>query len=352
MELNVGTPGRLSWLSPTKASTVSGEALALYGSDKADLAFTSDQNRENARLYGDSIPRLPSNWSFDDEDTVDIALATASVAAGAWTLDYQRLTEAQTDVIDTLTTVAATYFSDYNTDITITVGAHDMRVGQIVSFATVTSAHDFSSKAITAVTATTIKVNSNSGTIGALTEAGTVTVDSTYYRWFVDLAMYQRVEAVEKTRLVTRQIQFDATKTAFLPLRTDLDRTVSTLTADNGTTKTIVPTSEWRYKNSQEVSIEHNTFDGDSIYTLTYNSRVATHTPPTNVVIEWRAHANAATLLTESWVTVDRDQIVDWTKRYHQLRVRISGITDTRDLRIHGLGLRGLDLTTAPGLGI
>jgi hypothetical protein len=75
-------------------------------------------------------------------------------------------------------TKGSTSFVDDGTDIEITVNnTTNLEVGQLVSFSTGSSPylHNFTSKAITALTTTTITATTNSGNTGTVTEYGSVT---------------------------------------------------------------------------------------------------------------------------------------------------------------------------------
>lgn len=185
------------------------------------------------------------------------------------------------------------------------------------------------------------------------------------YLWLTDLARYLRHSATANTFTQTEQASFLANFTASLTMRADTNAEAS-LERDDGTTIRTIDTGLWEFTDSQTIRIDSSVFDPDSIYTITYVARVVEVETPVTLRLEWRHAASSGALSSAAWEAIQPGQVVspvfnggsDVTQNevheWNQLRVTIIGVTDTRDVRLFGMGLKGIHLfgTTpvAPGI--
>ena len=121
-----------------------------------------------------------------------------------------------------------------------------------------------------------------------------------------------------------------------------------------------IPVTDWSYVSERIIEIDAATFDPDAIYSLTYTALRPAYPRPAQFVLEHRSGStNDATpgtgVLAAAWREVEIDDVVEsQTHRYHQVRITLTGITDTRDVRVKSIGLRGIHLfganPYAPGI--
>jgi hypothetical protein len=184
----------------------------------------------------------------------------------------------------------------------------------------------------------------------AVLDIGTIPSD---YVWLVDSAVRLRRETLEVDRQIETEVQFLADNTATLNIRSDQDKLTSILTADNGTIRTQINEGNWDYVSSNQLSIDGAVLDAGSIYTLQYTGVTGTPTPQAKIILEWRADAVGTfsapgAVPVPAWTVVEEGFVVDRTIRYHQLRLTVYDVADLRDIRVYGLGLRGVNLYGSP----
>jgi len=174
------------------------------------------------------------------------------------------------------------------------------------------------------------------------------------YVWLVDSAIWLRRETLEIERQVETEVRFIGNNVAALNIRSNEDKLTSVLTADNGIIRTQVDESFWDYVGSNQISIDGSVFDAASVYTFTYTGVTGAPTPQAKFVLEWRSatlpgsFSSPGSAAVPAWTAVEEGFVVDRTHRYHQLRVRMFDISSPRDVRIYGLGLRGVNLYGSP----
>jgi len=170
----------------------------------------------------------------------------------------------------------------------------------------------------------------------------------------VDSAIWLRRETLEIERQVETEVRFIGNNVAALNIRSNEDKLTSVLTADNGIIRTQVDESFWDYVGSNQISIDGSVFDAASVYTFTYTGVTGAPTPQAKFVLEWRSatlpgsFSSPGSAAVPAWTAVEEGFVVDRTHRYHQLRVRMFDISSPRDVRIYGLGLRGVNLYGSP----
>ena len=110
MGLVVRTPGRRSFLKPTRISQVTGEVLSFpqppVAPFVATLAVSSDQVENSAVLYENGLPVPNNTWQFNS--ATQIQVTSGFNVQAQYTFDYQALIRFESPVIDLLAT-----FGDY-----------------------------------------------------------------------------------------------------------------------------------------------------------------------------------------------------------------------------------------------
>jgi hypothetical protein len=176
-----------------------------------------------------------------------------------------------------------------------------------------------------------------------------------YYLWFIDAAIYRRVEPALIERERTVQVQFRADFRATLAEISNGDQTTATLYQDTGITRTEVARLDWRFVDNRTVEIESDLFDSDSVYTLEYVAQLGTFPRQANYVLEHRSDTTSGGVVSQPWRAVEPGDLVDRTHQWHQLRITITDVTVLSDIRVKSLGLKGIrfyDPTSpyAPGI--
>jgi hypothetical protein len=304
MTYEVGTPPRLGYVRPSRVSRVAGEALTITAPSNATLALPSthegpfpEEASATERLYEGTIPvpqtPLAGSVAFPWRFTSNTAIQIASVAAG----------DAASDAVYNS---AAAYTIDYDTMIRATSPVIDL---------------------------------------------GAAFAD---YLWLLDVRMYRRAEISTLSRTVEQQLVFRTDFRAVLEERSDQNQSTSSLIRDTGVFQEPVAAAKWRYVSSQLVEIDAASFDPNSIYTLTYTSVAGDQTRPAGVVIEARSATTSVGVAAALYEEMTIDQVVNRSNQFHQVRVTISDVVDTRDVSITSMGLRGIRLyganPFAPGI--
>lgn len=305
MALTIGTPPRVSLVAPTAVSLVSREQLSFSAPSNATLTNTTSHAGPYPEVsYAEEI-------LFENGTPVP---ATAQVTGGVLPWRYVAANQIQVASVaagdpaaQAVYNPAAVYTLDYRRLIRAETPAFDLGAG----FAD--------------------------------------------YIWIVDLPLYLRTSPSSTPFAAVQQLTFLSDLRGTLDVPSDEDQSTSTLTRDNGITKTILPSSAWRYVTSSVVVVNASEFDPNSIFVLSYNALLPAYPKPVSVVLENRSSAvSPADVLLQTYTTVAANDIVNRANRYQQLRATFSGVVDIRDLALLGLGLRGLHIygsaPYAPGI--
>lgn len=184
-----------------------------------------------------------------------------------------------------------------------------------------------------------------------LTAATTPVIDLgpgyTDYLWFVDAYVWQRTSQTIGERVRTQGVTFDATGRATLALPSNQDKNSTTLIADDGITQTQVDFQNFSYDNASELRITADALDSDSIYTVTYTAQYPVYVREPSFVLQVRGAGTSGGVASATWVDTAVNAVVTGN-RYQQLRISFSGIDNTEDVRVHGLGFRGLKVYGSP----
>jgi hypothetical protein len=176
-------------------------------------------------------------------------------------------------------------------------------------------------------------------------ESDTIDLAATYtdYVWFADWHVYTRPELNPISVQISAGIQFDGNGVAVLPEVSDQDTNASTLVQDNGVGTITIPAASWSYVRNNAIQIDAADFDQNSIYEFTYNAIVSHPSSEVDVTVELRSATTVVGLASATYESVAKNQPIDGTNRYHQMRVTLGNITDIRDARIYSLILKGLN---------
>lgn len=343
METVVGTPSRLSYARPTRITGVLFEQLTMV--DGGDGPGTARADLEEDSNHDGSYPRAPNTGNgtgakLYEVRTTDTTLFTANglltlIPAGTPipvpdSLDADGVQPWEFTANDQIRVNApyynssATYYMDYDVLMRVTTKPFQA---------------------------------SASGS------------DPTDYLWLIDFARYARHQVKESLRTRVEQASFGADFTATLTERAALDEAAS-LERDNGLVRETVNFADWSFEDAKTIRISSSVFDSNSIYTISYTARVPRVQSDVGLVLEWRSSNIQNDLIDNvtQWQRVENGQIispvlptsgpvniaVNTVPAWHQLRVTVSAIEDVRDLRIYGMGIRGVHLfgsnAYAPGI--
>jgi len=181
----------------------------------------------------------------------------------------------------------------------------------------------------------------------------------TDYVWLVDALLWQRQHTTLSRTTTSQQVTFLGDSTAALAIPGYQDKLTATLVADNGITATEVADIDWSWVDSGTIRIARAVFNPRAIYTLTYEALSADQSDAAYVRLEWRSSATntfsaPGAAPAPAWTTVTPGFVVNRAHQYHQLRATFHNVEDYRDVRLYGLGLRGVHLygaaPDAPGI--
>lgn len=286
MEVVPQVPGRLTYARPDRLSSVVDETLTVDGLGQATLT-------EPTTNVG-PFPQVPNTATLLRKDGIPVP----NTATAAGVQPYVFLTNQQIDIDPTEIAPGATYTIDYD----------------------------------------------------ALIQAETPVLDlgasSADYLWLTTIYAWRRVANTLGERSVTRGVTFDAQFRATLDASSDQDKNTSVL-FENGVE---VNDASWEYIDSQTIQINSSVFNADAVYSLEYSSLFNSVERVPTFVLEHRAAASSAAVSGVAYTTIGPNEFVNNTLQYHQLRVSFSGVDDLNGLRLHGLGLRGINPSNATGI--
>lgn len=177
--------------------------------------------------------------------------------------------------------------------------------------------------------------------------------DYANYLWFVDAVLHRRVEPeiIEETQAIP--LNFTTDYRAALPDPANTDTSLATLYQDTGLVRTEIAASDWKFVDLNTVELSSGKFDQDSIYTFEYVAKRANFPRVVSYVLEVRSGVDAVAAAAAVWRAVEPDTPMP-TDRFQQARVTLRNVTAPTDVRVRGLGFRGLHLygadAHAPGV--
>jgi len=165
--------------------------------------------------------------------------------------------------------------------------------------------------------------------------------------WFADYVVWNRQLSTVTQIRETSSIFFDAAFEATLPRRSDKSKINSILTEDTGVNKRIVPANAWSYKDSLTIKINSNEYNPEAIYNIEYNQQLTDPIRAISVLSEIRSANSVFSLMSEPYYEFNINDIIDSSKRYHQIRLTFFNITDIRDLKVFSAVVKGLNMSGA-----
>lgn len=168
------------------------------------------------------------------------------------------------------------------------------------------------------------------------------------YLWLTDAVVYQRTNDIPTERTITVGVTFAADFSAALARPSDQVQNTSTLTRDDGVSATLVPQSAWRYTSPTSIEIDQQEFDSGSLYTLEYDGLSNDYVRVADFTIEGRSAATSGAVSGATYEELAIDQPINPANQFHQFRITITGVEDTRDIRVLSLGARGINLFGTP----
>lgn len=176
------------------------------------------------------------------------------------------------------------------------------------------------------------------------------------YVWLADLAMYVRHETEVLKVLEEVGVDFQADFRATLRYRADI-ASGAKLYQDNGTSKILLNSRDWEWIDSRTIKIDPSVFDNTSLYSLDYTMALPNPAAVPNVVFEWRWAESEVAVDGEAWAEIEDGQplspvvlttpdlTVNSAPPWVQFRATISNVVSIEDIRIYGIGMKGLPLT-------
>lgn len=185
------------------------------------------------------------------------------------------------------------------------------------------------------------------------------------YLWIANLSQHVRYAPTFDTLAMVVNLTFDGQFQAILPSPvSDADTLV--LTKDTGVKKSILPTGSWTLVDDSTIRLASEDIDTASVYTLSYTARVLQLEPTAKAVLEWRYGVDEVDIASAEWEVIEDGQVLspvfnplgDVTSNafpaWVQFRVSYTDVTLPQDLRILGIGMKGINMFSiapkAPGL--
>lgn len=366
VEVVIGTPSRMSYVRPTRISAVSTETLGMVdGGDGPGTARAtlSQPSNHDGSLAGPAYPQAPNSYRgtgarLYEAKGFDTTLVNAD---GLVTLLPAGTLIPMTDEPDDASIQPWEFMS-----------ASQIRINAPYFDAASTYLLDYD-----------VLIRATSETF-QLAGPGMTPAD---YLWMLDLSAYRRHEVIERYVPRSEQAQFIGDFTAKLSEHADITTSTATLTRNSGFVQTVVNFADWNFVDSTHIKILPTVFDNTSIYTISYTAKVPHVQPVPRLMFEWRAAEDENDLLTDAvaWTQVgdsnpdlsaaglagaeDRleppfvitpyfgagDNVtLNQTHAWHQVRVTAFNVTDVRDFRLYGMGVKGIHLfgptAHAPGI--
>lgn len=177
-------------------------------------------------------------------------------------------------------------------------------------------------------------------------ESNPIDLGSAYadYIWFADYYSFNRSNITPTYVTTSVGISFDQFGRAKLEDRAVMDKTVATMSYDNGTSTGLINRSEWDFIDANTVQINAGSLDDTSLYNFTYKSELNIPTVGPQVTAEIRSATSIAGLAAAVWQLCDINQVVGNAYRYHQLRLTFNNVVDVRDVRLYSMLLKGLNM--------
>jgi hypothetical protein len=181
------------------------------------------------------------------------------------------------------------------------------------------------------------------------------------YVWMIDLSVYNRRNTLPASLTRTEQALFGTDFTYTLSHRCDTTQP-ATLQVNTGTQVQTVSVINWSFADSTTIQIDSTIFNPLAIYSITYAALTPDLAPEAQLTLMWRSASSQSGVATAAWVPVRNNQVIspyyDFTgtpdvttnspAAWHQLQVTMTNVRDVRDVKILGLGIKGVHLFGTP----
>lgn len=190
--------------------------------------------------------------------------------------------------------------------------------------------------------------------IGVETPAIDLGADRGNYIWLVDSYIAQRTQNTLGEREVTQEVAFGANLRATLEIPAKQNLNDAVLVRDNGITRETVPQAALSFIDAQTIEITDSAFDANSVYAFTYVSLFNQFELAPQFRLEVRSAATTGGLSTAAYSEIGVNDPINPSDQFFQLRLTLFGIEDPDEVRIHSLGLKGIQVAgagaNAPGV--
>jgi len=290
LSIQTSTPFRYSYLVPTSASAV-GESLVVNAASYiAVLDLVSDQDQSKAILYINGTPL----YNIDP-----------STGVWAWRFVSSTEIEIQPSYFD----ATAKYTIDYELLYQVQTPVFDL---------------------------------------GAAYED---------YAWWADYFVWDRFDANQGSYAAEVPLTFNAdTGLAYLDQASNKDYSTAKLMSYDANGAREVPQTKWRFTDAKTVYMNLSQYVADAQYVLHHEENRVYQQSRLSVVLEQRSGSSYANCIAASWSEKKRNENVEvlGSLRYHQMRLRVSGLRSVLDFKVRSLVLKGLHLygsgASVPGL--
>lgn len=335
----VGTPPKVSYVRPSRATNVQAEELTLFdggdGPGTARATLLNDSNHEGA------YPQLPNTDGGTLARLYEVRSTTTSLQTpeGLTTVIPAGTFIPLPDTVDAVGDQAWEF-----------TASNEIRIN--APYYTPSSRYFLDYEILMRATTKPFEIAASG-------------VDPADFVWLMDNHAFKRHDVTEATLERTQQAVFLADFTATLRESADTD-VDATLERDNGRYTETVGIEDWSFDDNKTIRINSSAFDPDSVYSFTYTAKIPRVQSAVVPVLEWRSAMTEAALLADSvaWEAVENNQVVsplssssvgvNSVNPWHQVRVTIRGVTDVRDYRLFSLGVKGIHLfgssPNAPGI--
>jgi len=174
------------------------------------------------------------------------------------------------------------------------------------------------------------------------------------YIWLVDSYIAQRTTNTLGEREVTQEVTFNASLQARLNIPANQNITQTTLVRDNGITEEAVPQANVSFIDRRTIQLSDADFDANSLYSFTYISLFNQFGLAPRFRIEVRSAPTASGVATAPYNEAEVNDPIDPDDQFFQLRLTLFGVEGPDDVRVHSLGLKGIQVAgagaNAPGV--
>jgi hypothetical protein len=171
------------------------------------------------------------------------------------------------------------------------------------------------------------------------------------YLWLADYSLWKRIDTELSERATTVPIYFSSlTNKAVLSYPSTMNKSLSKLYIETANGMEEITKSLWRFYNDITVQIDNTAFFPGQYYLYHYEQR-AVDVSDISVTFEHRSDDTEVGVGVATYVEIERNENIstrywvdDSTRRYHQLKITISGIRSVEDFRLRSVVMKGLNM--------